>query len=1215
MTLSRFLYLTLSFLILILLIGILFFNTKSYAKEGLKKIFFNDEEVFVNINTFPEDNFLIKTRPEYIGPIPILESNVLIIPKPINIGIKPISMLLHDKSALNNFYIPIIEKKPFDKRVIRKSSNIEDLANKHNQKKIERLDLNSFIDNKVQVSFTQNETKNNLNKKGSMEKLQKKTKKQFEAKQEDKRQEDKKQEEFLTQNSDNAFEKSIEKSLNNDEAENLEDITQQDNQEKIITNLSDDTTVGDELVNDTTDISDSKDILENIDNKTNMEEDKNKPILGSRFKSFVQPYRISEKEFQTKFNENNLTIQYPTLRELENASNKITFDDELEVEDINLTNLNIFKSLENKSLYSSILATTVQDSNANFTKKTIDHKSKEDWMIQAYQNQNLEKYIFPNQDKHGIAIFSRDSYLWIVIDNHYHANISGIQNSKYIEKIYQVEHPTHTIIIAQMKTENYKIYDYDVNNYLVLEIMDTETFEESRAISYNLTKFPYRLSGPFMNIVDIIGNTSYPIIITDPIVGDRVTILPDVQKNQYINKGLESVDFGLCSSIRGVPIAIHSDDMQIVHKIDKIQLFSPNIGQEWRGSSVNFEELPVYSTIEEDQKEELDNRKIILPFPDFIFDDSMLEKKLQEFVELARNSENIEELRGRYFDITKINFANQRYREAIAPLEYIAFRKRNPYDNKELSQIQKIAQITSPEIKLLSMISYLFSNQISNALALYKLIDENEYPIQFRNEVRMWKDYVLSLDPYKSHETSNIYKQFMQKYLEHIQYYPNILQRELAMRSIENALKDKNNEKATKILKIIEQKIPLTKAKLIHPRINDNSVQYYKARIVIEEKGITPEIETLLNDMSTQYDDQMNRVRSSMLLVKTLRENGKMSLEDAISRLELLQFSWKGDRIEKDLLNMLGDLKIENNEIIEGMQIFQRIINNFSTDFNSLNTYKKMSTIFSDMLNEDSQMDDISLISLFFGFPEFIPSGHIGDKIVEKVLILLDDLDLVSRAINILHHRIKFRLEGQSKKAAILQLAQLYIDNGQIDLGLELLTKYKDILSKEKNSTYFNEMHFLFGKAYYKLEDYKQALSSIKAIDIYKARELKLLTLWNLSEYSKIVNMSDYFLNIYQNSIQSENSTLPRGYLINMIKIAISARSEGNNNVISKIQNILNLSTIRDEDRDIKMNLDFILRNVNKLDNMNATDIDLNIIQEEVDNILNIIDEYDSKMN
>ena len=174
----------------------------------------------------------------------------------------------------------------------------------------------------------------------------------------------------------------------------------------------------------------------------------------------------------------------------------------------------------------------------------------------------------------------------------------------------------------------------------------------------------------------------------------------------------------------------------------------------------------------------------------------------------------------------------------------------------------------------------------------------------------------------------------------------------------------------------------------------------------------------LFLELTYRQDDKFNSTRAEYELIKLRLEAEEIDIEAAIKSLIPLTYKWRGDQIEYEILIQLAFYYKKNADILNALRTYKYIQTVFSNKVSNFYVTSEMAKIFNEVFLPDGigkDMDDFTIVALFYEFKELNPIGEKGDDIIIEIARRLVKLDLLENAADLLRHQIKFRLKGQKR--------------------------------------------------------------------------------------------------------------------------------------------------------------------------------------------------------
>lgn len=185
---------------------------------------------------------------------------------------------------------------------------------------------------------------------------------------------------------------------------------------------------------------------------------------------------------------------------------------------------------------------------------------------------------------------------------------------------------------------------------------------------------------------------------------------------------------------------------------------------------------------------------------------------------------------------------------------------------------------------------------------------------------------------------------------------------------------------------------------------------------------------SVLNRLSTSQDAFVAAFSEYLLVDMALAETDpaqKITLKDAISRLERVRSSWNGDDLEYDILKKLADLYSQDGDVRNALRVMREATTAFPSKPDSAALRERMVELFAAVYVDGrfEAMPPLTALSLYDSNRDLTPQGARGDAMIQKLADRLVQLDLLDRAGELLDHQMRNRLAGVDRARVGARLA------------------------------------------------------------------------------------------------------------------------------------------------------------------------------------------------
>lgn len=265
--------------------------------------------------------------------------------------------------------------------------------------------------------------------------------------------------------------------------------------------------------------------------------------------------------------------------------------------------------------------------------------------------------------------------------------------------------------------------------------------------------------------------------------------------------------------------------------------------------------------------------------------------------------------------------------------------------------------------------------------------------------------------------------------------------------------------------------------------------------------GETEDAETAYAELteSAQRDIRAKaRFAESLLLLREKR----LTIPETIERLERLRFAWRGDVFEFDLLKHLGELYIEDNRYREGMMTMRHIIDQFPELPEAQRLAGDMNQVFASLFEgrHAEVMSPVTAMGLYYDFRELTPEGNRGDKMIRKLADRLAKVELLDEAAKLLEHQVRHRLKGNEKAKVGTRLAVLYLLDGKPEAAIKSLRQSRNLSMPEE---LVQERRLLEARGLTEMGRYDRALMLLNGLTGAAVNDVRTEILWRARKWRR----------------------------------------------------------------------------------------------------------------
>ena len=204
--------------------------------------------------------------------------------------------------------------------------------------------------------------------------------------------------------------------------------------------------------------------------------------------------------------------------------------------------------------------------------------------------------------------------------------------------------------------------------------------------------------------------------------------------------------------------------------------------------------------------------------------------------------------------------------------------------------------------------------------------------------------------------------------------------------------------------------------------------------------------------------DPAEAYRAKFQFVRALQQRRDLSDEQVRTYLTDLWFDWRGDELERDVLDMLGDLYDKAGEPRQALQYWQTLVRAYPDSPDLGRITERMTNAFLKVFDPENPKtyDPLEYVGMYYDFSELVPNDSRGDIVQEQIARILVDANLWKRAVPILETQLRYRpLDVPAQGRLSLLLARAYSRMGEAGEGIKVIDKWQtaaatsSVLAKE----------------------------------------------------------------------------------------------------------------------------------------------------------------------
>lgn len=177
--------------------------------------------------------------------------------------------------------------------------------------------------------------------------------------------------------------------------------------------------------------------------------------------------------------------------------------------------------------------------------------------------------------------------------------------------------------------------------------------------------------------------------------------------------------------------------------------------------------------------------------------------------------------------------------------------------------------------------------------------------------------------------------------------------------------------------------------------------------------------------------DRFYRAKAGLALANLELAEGRMSPSAAAEMLAGLTFTWRGDDLELQIRQRMGEVLIAAGKYAEGFNALKETAALAANTPRAERITQSMSQTFADLFKDGAKrLSTLDALQLYDQFRELTPVGEAGDEVIRQLAERLISVDLLNRAADLLQHQVEYRLSGLEKAKIGTRLASVrLLDN------------------------------------------------------------------------------------------------------------------------------------------------------------------------------------------
>lgn len=663
----------------------------------------------------------------------------------------------------------------------------------------------------------------------------------------------------------------------------------------------------------------------------------------------------------------------------------------------------------------------------------------------------------------AMAVFERNNQLWIVLDTPTAAfppelagPLAGFlgkpETLKFASGVaWRYSMPPDVNLSVSKQNMSWQIVLSDTLKTALSGNRLTTEFDETSGEARLITEL--RSTGKILEIID-------------PEVGDLLHVIPVNQIGQRIDRGLRAVDLEILPAHLGMVVRQHNDDLRVTRLGDYVVISTPDglvmtPGTGATPSLINEEDVAEGRPVR------------LFDFPNWRQGgiSRLIENKriIEKQIATAHTADDRAE---GYMQLALLYFANGFGPEALGALRLAL------NENKKLDR--------NPNIIALRGAAAALAGHFNDALK-----DLSNPMLQHQPEVKLWIGYAAAATEQWRKASRNFPRSNAL-----LAEYPEDIAVPFTIYMAESALRLGHTDQAKELLNTLNS-------------LSDDLEPRYRAALLYlkgeahRQDGNFEQAIRLWEPVANGID-RLYHAKASLALTDLLLQEDKISLQEAIDRVDSLRFAWRGDGLEVAILHDLGKLHIRNNAYLKGLNTMRTAVELAQGNLDdSTPITEDMARTFKNLYVNGmaKNIPALEAVAIFNDFGELMPTGVEGAQATLNFADFLVQIDLLERAAALLEEQIENRILPNTYFAEIgKRLAAIYLLDSRPQEAINALNKTADFKASQ---TIADERQLLRARAFSQLNQTADAIRTLQSLDSIAAQRLRADVLWRARRWEQ----------------------------------------------------------------------------------------------------------------
>jgi tetratricopeptide (TPR) repeat protein len=193
--------------------------------------------------------------------------------------------------------------------------------------------------------------------------------------------------------------------------------------------------------------------------------------------------------------------------------------------------------------------------------------------------------------------------------------------------------------------------------------------------------------------------------------------------------------------------------------------------------------------------------------------------------------------------------------------------------------------------------------------------------------------------------------------------------------------------------------------------------------------------------IAVQSPNRLAAAEGKLLEIVLRQKRDEITQTEALSELETLSVTWRGDGIEVKTLAMLARIYSDIGRYSESFAAARAATRLQPNAEASRGAQDAASALFAQIFlsPKGDHLPPVDALGMFYEYRELTPIGRRGDEMIRRLADRLVAVDLLDQASELLQYQVDKRLEGAARAQVAARLAMVYLTNRKADRAIAAL--------------------------------------------------------------------------------------------------------------------------------------------------------------------------------